>query len=206
MTTPSPLPRCPECGAAYRLGGGRCWLCGGRLPQHEGQGALPRPAPASRYGEIIEAALVSQETAATFSLSSLFLVMTLAAVSAGAFAAAPGLGIFFVVIAAPALIRTIVIGSRRKRLGVATSRGEKIFNFLQSIGVMILILVCIVVALGVALFAACTGALAGGVVSESIGKSTDAAMIGGAAAGGLIALVGIGTVLWAIWNKKRSRH
>jgi hypothetical protein len=204
MTSPSPPPRCPECGAAYRLGGGRCWLCGGRLPQVASQEKQPRPAPASQCGEIIDATLVTRETAATFSLSSVFLVVTLAAVAAGVFAAAPGLGVLFLVIATPALARTMVVSSRRKSLGVATTPSAKILNFLQSTAVVLVILLGIVGALGIALFMACTGSVAGGLLSNSIGKGAEAGFEAGAAAGGLVALAGIGAVLWAVWNSRRG--
>jgi hypothetical protein len=151
---------------------------------------LPRPAPASQHGEIIDAVLVAKETAATFSLSSVFLVMTLAAVAAGVLAAAPGLGILFLVIATPALARTMVVSSQRKRLGVAMTPGAKILHFLHSTALTLVILasivICVTAALVVALFVACANAIGG-----HSGFNSDAGFVWGAIAGGPVALAGI---------------
>ena len=129
-----------------------------------------------------------QETvaAATFSLSSVFLVMTLAAVAAGVLAAAPGLGVLFLFIATPALIRTMEVSFLRKLQGTPMTPRAKVLEFLLSIAIVVLILVCTYIAL----FVACTGMAtrAGGVVFFAL------------------ILVGIGSSLWNFWNNIRGRR
>jgi hypothetical protein len=182
-------PRCPECGAAYRLAAERCWLCGSKLPQDGLDTVQPE--------EPLEATLVTRETASTFSLSSLFLVMTLVAVGAGVFAAAPGLGILFAIVATPALARTIVVTSRQKTRGIVTTPGQKAGAFLGSIGIVLLVFLSI----GVALFTACWTACAGGAVMSAGSQN---AVIAGAVAGGIAGLTLSGWVLWLIWRKRRK--
>lgn len=154
--------RCPRCGAALGLRADLCWLCGAGVGERAGQ-----PASGASAAEVIDATLVSQETAATFSLTSLFLVMTLAAVAAGAFAAAPGLGILFLVVATPALARTMIITTRQKTSGVSSTPFQKIVSFIGSIGLVVLVLTSVVTAL----FSACLAALGAPLVlmSEATG-------------------------------------
>ncbi|HVX09657.1 MAG TPA: hypothetical protein VHC22_00510 [Pirellulales bacterium] len=159
--------------------------------------------PVARPVEVVEATLVTRETAATFSLSSLFLVITLAAVTAGAFAAAPGLGIVFAVVATPALIRAIVVTSRRKTRGVASTRGQKVVTFLGSVGMVLLILSTVAISLTIALFLACTGGLIGMVASNFSGG--DKSFMVGAAVGGTIGLAGTFGMVWAILKHLKGR-
>lgn len=181
--TPLPSPRhCPECGATDRLAAERCWMCGARLREPAGQAQSPFAAEA---------------TSATFSLSSLFLVMTLVAVGAGVFAAAPGLGVLFLIVATPALVRTMVITSRQKSHGVATTPAEKFVAFLGSTGVVLLIFLSI----GAALFTACWTACAGGAALSAAGEG---ATITGAIAGGVAGLALSGWVLWRIWHRQNK--
>ena len=167
--------RCPECSAHLTVAAERCWLCGADLSA-EGKTASPPGA-----GTDIQ-------TASTFNLSTLFLVMTLAAVAAGAFAAAPGLGIFFLVVATPALVRTMVITTRQKASGVASTPLEKVVGFLGSVGVVLALLV----AIQIALFIACWAGLATGAAFNLFGELP--AIIGGVI-GGLVTLVALGRVI-----------
>ena len=185
MSSSSPdSPRCPECGAASPCRSDRCWLCGAALPVEAG-------SPGTT------ATTAAEAVAKTFSLSSLFLVMTLVAVGAGVFAAAPGLGILFVILATPALVRTMVVTSRQKTSGIATTPSQKIAAFLGSVGVVLLVILSI----GVALFTACWTACAGGAVMSAAGQQ---ATIAGAVAGGIVGLALSGWVLRLIWRKGRK--
>ncbi|HET6880404.1 MAG TPA: hypothetical protein VFI31_09630 [Pirellulales bacterium] len=191
MSPPDSAPaRCPECGAAVRMGGDRCWLCGAKLPH----AAAEQPTPPAAGREIVEATLAQQETAATFSLTSLFMVTTLVAVGAGVFAAAPGLGIAFAIVATPALIRTIVVTSKRKAQGVVQTPGKKIAAFLASIGIMLLVVVSIGIALLTACLTACAGLAVGG----------DKGIVPGMYVGGAAGLVLTGCLMWLIWRWQRK--
>ncbi|HUY34979.1 MAG TPA: hypothetical protein VMV69_19685 [Pirellulales bacterium] len=106
----NPPATCPECGADYPSIGQRCWLCGAAPP--DGAALPDRAAPTA--GNAPENSIASS-TRHTFSLISLFLVMTLVAVCLGVFAAAPGLGIVLAIVATPALVRTMIVSSRRRR-------------------------------------------------------------------------------------------
>ena len=64
------------------------------------------------------------------------LVITLVAVTLGAFWIAPGLGVFLIVLGVPALIRTVVATSRQKRVGSSPTIAEKIGIFLVSLLIM----------------------------------------------------------------------
>ena len=115
---------CPECGAPLAAGQARCWLCERR--HEKPHAANPYASPRS----------IDSESPLQFSLASLLLVVTLVAVSLGAFWVAPGLGVFLVVLGVPALIRTMVAGNRQKRVGGTYSIGQKIGVFLVSLLIM----------------------------------------------------------------------
>lgn len=180
------LQHCPECSAIHTASVGRCWLCGADLPA-----AKENVAPAS-------AASAEVPTARTFSLSTLFLVMTLAAVAAGAFAAAPGLGVLFLVVATPALIRTIRITTRQNVAGVSSTPVEKIVRFLASIGIVLLVILSIQVALGLA----CWAGIATGAAFSLFGEM--AAIVGGVS-GGFAALTFIGWILIRTWRRRNKQ-
>jgi len=189
--TPPSTPHCPECGAAHRLGAKSCWLCGAKFPvSGPDQGVPTSPFAASQASS-------TEATAATFSLSSLFLVMTLAAVAAGVFAAAPGLGVLFLLVATPALVRTMIATSRQKARGIPSAPGEKVVAFLGSIGVVLLLILSV----GVALFTACWTACAGGAVLSSAGEGP---MIAGGVAGAVVGLALSGWVLRRIWHRGKK--
>src|SRR5262245_58847993 len=103
-SAPSPAARCPECGAELAAGQTQCWLCRG-TPGGEAKSEparLPRSAAA-------------ENASAQFSLSSLMLVMTLIAVCLGLLKVSPGYGILLIIVATPALVRTMVATTRRKQ-------------------------------------------------------------------------------------------
>jgi tellurite resistance protein TehA-like permease len=88
----------------------------------------------------------------TYSLSTLFLIVTLACVCCGLIAAAPGLGIPVAVLVAPALFRTLAETRQQQRLGEKPTAEDKIGSFFVSLTVMFGVLV----AAGVAFFTACS--------------------------------------------------
>lgn len=193
----SAAEHCPACGAAIRLAADRCWLCGARLSESPAN----QVADGIRAANVIDATLVSQETAATFSLTSLFLVMTLAAVAAGVFAAAPWLGILFLVIALPALVRTMLITSRRKVRGQPATPRQRVLAFVESSALMLGYFVAICGSLVIALFSACSGGLI--FTGLSIDRTPFFSPLG--AVGGLLALVAIGCKAWTFWQAGHRR-
>lgn len=188
--------RCPSCGAALRPTADRCWLCGAGVTQAN------QPVTELEHPEVIDAVLVSQETAATFSLTSLFLVMTLAAVAAGVIAAAPGLGVLFVVIALPALARTIVVTSKRKVRGEQSNVPQRVAVFFESTGLVLLVLIVATASLAFALFIACSGGIIG-VMLTGFRNETPALI--GAAIGATLALVAIGLTARTYWQQRKKR-
>jgi hypothetical protein len=119
-----------------------------------------------------------------FSLASLILVMTLVAVCLGVLMAAPGLGILLIIVAVPALVRTVVSGSQQKRTGAPLSLGQKVVAFLMSLGLMIAVGIAGIIAFEIACWGSCA------VVAAAAGEG------GGALYTGLIlgAVAGLGTI------------
>lgn len=138
----------------------------------------------------------------TFTLSSLFLVMTLIAVCLGVAVQLPGLGIPLAILCTPALIRTMLIRARRRAKGRSMTAGEKVLVFLGSLAVV----TTIAVAAGGAFVAVCFSlGLAGFSVSLGGSSSTRlgaALFIAGWVLGiGLGLTVGFFLVRW-LWKRK----
>src|SRR4051812_25089350 len=93
---------CPECGAVNPVGVSQCFLCG-RKPDRRGAAI---ELPATFTASDIVTAQPSARGMSTYSLSSLFLIVTLAAVCFGFIARAPGLAIPIVLLITPALLST----------------------------------------------------------------------------------------------------
>ncbi|HVA47835.1 MAG TPA: hypothetical protein VNH11_15815 [Pirellulales bacterium] len=116
------------------------------------------------------------------------MVMTLAAVAAASFSVAPGVGIAFVIIATPAFVRTIVITSRQKALGITTTPGQKVLTFCGSVGLVTLLLLSIPVALSMA--------------RDMFGKHASAASRGPSE---LTCLGALGWVMWMVWRRGKNK-
>jgi hypothetical protein len=124
---------CPDCGAAIRREDALCWLC------HR---SLLVEAEAVEAGSPFRPqAQPPRANPAQFSLETLMLVITLIAVCLGVIMAAPGLGILVAVVAAPALVRTLVAGYQERKAGRPMTLGEKLLTFLASTGVSLAVLV-----------------------------------------------------------------
>jgi hypothetical protein len=86
-----------------------------------------------------------------FSLSTLLLVMTYAAVLIGTFTAQPGVGLAMAFLTAPAVVRTCYVGMRKKARGERLSWAGKVGVFFASA-----MLVAVIVAASIgAFFAVC---------------------------------------------------
>lgn len=192
--TPDPAaPHCPECGAAARKADVKCWLCHRPLVVtaelvEAGSPFVDRPGPPKWVNP------------AQFSLETLMLVITLIAVCLGVIMAAPGWGVVLAIVAAPALVRTLVAGYQDRKAGTPMTLGEKLLTFLASTGVTLAVLVTG----GTAFAAACAGSLfvACGLESTGAGPSVLRGRTGELVLYGLLgisALIGLGTAGWLFW-------
>lgn len=137
-------PACRQCGAVWTPAA-KCWLCGEpsaapvevkeELGEGESEDGEPGPLKRASPGESpwledeqerAEEALGRRGEGFSFSLSTLLLVMTLAAVCFGLLAVAPGLGIPACIILAPVLVRTSMVVRRREAAGLSVSGPQKI--------------------------------------------------------------------------------
>ena len=132
-----------------------CWLCGEKMSTLDGS------VPPS-----IDSVRTAPERF-SFSLSTLLLLMTLAAVCFGLLAEAPGLGVPMCVLLVPVLIRTAKVVRRREAAGLPVSRTEKISLAATSFGVATVVAAVVAVAAfcsfcGVCLLAASADSSYGG--------------------------------------------
>jgi hypothetical protein len=188
-----PLACCPECGAGVRTDAVRCWLC------HRELGARDPYSPPA------EIALVPGSGAAQFSLATILLVTTLVAVCLGVFRISPGFGVIVVVLATPALVRTIVAGTREKQRGHRLSVAEKIGTFVASFGVMILACVAGIAAFLAACFGTCGLATAmNSAGPDSAGPESEWLFITALVVSTAIGLFVVGLVIYAMRPGRRS--
>jgi hypothetical protein len=117
------------------------------------------------------------------------LVITLVAVCLGVTMAAPGLGVLLMVLAAPALVRTMVVGFKQKQVGARLTTAEKVASFCVSLAVMVMIGVAAVAAFEIACWGSC--ALVAAIAGEG-----ESALWTGLIAGGI---AGVGAIGWLLW-------
>jgi len=174
-----PQPACPECGAPLSAGQKMCWLCWTKVIDKDvNPYSSPRPPADNTVGF-------------QFSIATLFLITTLAAVCLGVFSLSPGLGILVSVVAMPALVRTMIATRYRKQAGQRPALITKVFEFIVSATT-----ITVAVIAGIIAFAAvCTTAsIGGGAVSKS--------NVGIAIGVGAGAIAGIWIALWLLWRTR----
>ena len=190
---------CPECGARLRAADAKCWLCGRQL---------------THDAEIVEATIVAPAWVEShqpplkpwqFSLESMLLVITLVAVCLGMIVAMPGIGVLAAIVAAPALIRTLMVGYQERRAGHKQSMGEKVLAFLASTGVAIAVVLAGASAFGAACFASCLVVLGlestrgtGGGGGQWLDQAIWVAIA-------FSSIVGLGTAGWLFWITRPIR-
>lgn len=113
---------CPHCDAKQLGPATNCWLCHQPLSAAANSPAMPPPVaigepPPERF---------------SFSLATMFLLMTLAAVSMGLLVAVPGLGILACLVMVPVVIRTIKVVRHRESVGHDVAPAQKVVLFLTS--------------------------------------------------------------------------
>ena len=130
MDLPAPeLVQCPHCQAENPASEATCHACGRPLTIYIG--------PPKRVR--------------SFGLGPMMLMIGVIAVCLGAFRVAPGLGIILLLIAAPALARTVIAAARREADERPLTTRQKVEVFIASTGLMTLVLV----ASGAAFLATC---------------------------------------------------
>jgi len=177
---------CPDCGAPLKDTDALCWLC--RARSHDGkQDVNPYASPQPIAGSAVKN---------QFSLATLFLIMTLAAVAMGALMVAPGLGTVLIVIAVPALVRATIAGRRRIESGEAPTVQTKILDFVTSAAIVWAISIAFTIAFAVT-------CLATGLPFMAVSKTEELAIWVGLASG----LAGGGIVAtWLLWiTRPKSR-
>ena len=180
------LVACPHCGAGNAARRTECWLCHGALSSSKlSEDASVSPALLQRYpGQPVGAQ--------TFSLSTLFLVITLIGVFLGVVAAAPGMGVLLLFVVLPAMIRTFAATGRSKQFGERPTVGDKLGAFAISIGVVLLVGVAAFIAFNVACWSLC------GLAVATKSEALFVVSIGG----GIVAAIAIaGWLLWKTWPR-----
>jgi hypothetical protein len=151
--------RCPKC-QAEMTSRDHCWLCHNELTVKEEGGIVfggsestvnpySPPVPPAPVGESSEGAL-----------AMVLLVVGLVIVMVGLIVIAPGFGILLAIGVTPALVRTAVVVSRRRRSGEAISTGEKSVLFLSSLAAVVTAGVAALAAFGITCAASCFGIIA----------------------------------------------
>jgi hypothetical protein len=141
----SQMDYCPACGAVVERTWSHCWLCSNDL--------IRTPAGL----KVVPVSSTLQTAArpplhghpASFSLQSVMLVVTLAALVLGSFSIAPGLGIFLAIVSVPALIRTAIMVRRSESHGVAADAKSRAITFAASLAVVAVAGVAASIAFGI---------------------------------------------------------
>lgn len=185
----SPPPFCPSCGAGTVPDRTHCWLC------HAPLDAVPTPAaPALPPDPKLAAANPAQ-----FSIATILLVTTLAAVVLGVFRLNTILGVTLLVLSVPALVRTMSVARREKRHGQRVTAAGKIGHFFLSLLIMYAVCAAASTAFTIATMGTCFAAIAASNASEEAAMGVG---IVGMILSLVIALVAAGAILRATWPKR----
>ncbi len=168
--------KCRHCGAVNARPAPKCWLCGqDPSGEPEAVAAAPPPVhtaainPAQKYvqqaregfadNQVHTAAInPAQKYSRSFTLATIFLVMTLIAVCMGVVVMSPGLGIVLAILSLPAFVRTGLRVQRRVALGKSVTTGQKIGWFLGSLAAAVVVAVVVVTVAAVGMFFVCLSA------------------------------------------------
>ena len=145
---------CEHCGAANGPNRTHCWLCHEPLRGASGSVTKAPVAPVS-----------------SFSLASLFLVVTLISVCLGVATVAPGLIVPLVIVVTLALIRTVAATSRHKSVGEGRDVLQKVSSFFVSVGVVLLVGLAALIAFNIACWSLCGLGMAAGASPDILGFS-----------------------------------
>jgi hypothetical protein len=178
---------CPRCGAPWRPGADKCWLC--YLPlENVSAEAPPETKPSPTHAEDVS-------SASGFSLASLMMAITLASVVCGVSTFAPGVGIPLGVVLLAVWVKTAERARHRRQIGQSLTWAETIQLFFASFGVVIAMMAVVAVAGAAAFAVACF------VCATAFGEHQTGAIA-------LVGAIGAGLaipLLWAIIRAIRSR-
>ena len=164
--SPAKSFHCPECGAVNPIGKSQCYLCERKF---DAGGLSITPLRTATKASDFATALPSARGTSTYSLSSLFLIVTLAAVCFGLIAQAPGLAIPLIVLITPALLSTFVKSRKKRAAGSEFTTADKIQAFVMSFGAVLLTIFAGVAAFFTACFVSC-GAMMGSNSAQNSGQ------------------------------------
>jgi hypothetical protein len=193
---------CPECGARVKPADATCWLCGRELAV---RAEVVEDFSESPFAASWSPRVGVQPKPFQFSIESLLLVITLAAVCLGAFVATPGLGVLALIVAAPALLRTVYEGHQARQRGKSLTLSEKLLSFAASAGIA---LAALSAAAG-AFFAACTASIlavcfaSAAAPNQNLGGAENTIFIICAVVCGVASLAGFAGIFWLTWPKRR---
>lgn len=184
--------RCPSCGAEIRDPRRRyCWLCDEDLAPRDGITAQPPPLPRLRLpGHASGDAPVM----AVFGVLALLLGL-------GLLAEGPGALILLLILATPALVRTVVTTVRKDRESAPASAGVVLGTFLSSVGVVAIVGLASVVAFYATCFVVCLGGLA---VANLKGGGEGLILVASVGAGLVPGLIVAVVLFRAFWRRKAS--
>lgn len=174
---------CQQCGAERVVGATACWLCHAQLT------GSATPPPGAWTGSNPYAAPQSIPTPPQFALSSLLLVVTLAALCIGLVTVAPGLIVPLVIFVLPAVIRTTIVTSRKTASGETMTTGRKALTFLASIGIVYVVWMAGMVAF----FGACAVVVGAAAMSPTTNQNIEYLLIA------LLIAAAAGSLALAVW-------
>lgn len=146
--------RCPHCGAHNQTTGNVCWMCRRKLSISEGLATARESKSSKTTSSKIAPPKFAPQTF-SFSLASVFAVMTLVAVGLGLTQIEPGLGIGFIICTFPALVVTFIRTRAEHAQGGKLGWGETITTFILSTTAMFATIGITLIALLIALFVIC---------------------------------------------------
>jgi hypothetical protein len=162
----SEIYSCPDCRADVPASAVLCWRCRRVFPKG------PRAEGAIVVAEGVNESLENR-TKFQFTLASILLILTFAAVLMSIIVTVPGLGILLAILSVPALARTAYVSMYRGSRGRPLTIGEKAGIFIAWISLGLVVLV----ATGVAFFVSCLAIFASG-SSAGYGPGPAAVIIG----------------------------
>ena len=140
--------RCPDCGATKQSAESVCWLCGVKVVNAPAR-LRPSPSQARDEGKVS-------------TITTVAILVAMAAVCLGVWIESPGLGVAFMVLLTPGLVRMLYEAVTSRIEGAPLTLGEKIETLVRSTVAFAGILVTLAVASGVAFFVFCLYSVGGG--------------------------------------------
>jgi hypothetical protein len=149
----SKAPHCHACKAELLIGQDRCWLCGAAIGS--GSEATPSNRPAAT-------SFSTSGRPVRFSLATLMMLMTLAAIVCGVYSIAPGIGMIMALVLLPVMTLAVISVRRVESLGNSLGHEDRIMMFFGSLSLVVVAGIAASIAFGITCFAGFfTGAIAG---------------------------------------------